>query len=52
VLGDRGTTDGELVGELAHGPRAGGDALEDLAPGGIGERGERSSEASVSHHLP
>jgi len=40
MLGDGGPADRQAPGELANGPRPAGKPLEDLAPRGIGKRGE------------
>jgi hypothetical protein len=44
VLRHRGQRHVEARGELADRPFAGGEARENLAPGGVGERGERRVE--------
>ena len=48
MLGDRGATHREPSGELDDRPRARSQALEDAAPGRVGERRERMV---VSSHL-
>jgi hypothetical protein len=48
VLRDRRPADRQTVGDLADRDRAGAQALEDRAPGRIGERCE---SVSVSHRL-
>jgi hypothetical protein len=53
VLRDRRAADGQLVGQLADGPRVRRHPLEDLATGRVGQRRERLGESElVSHDLP
>src|SRR5439155_22197956 len=49
VLGDGGTADGDVGGNLTHRPRPASEQLEDRPPGGIAERVQR---LPVSLHLP